>query len=133
MTSWCRRTVMAETLYQRVGGDQWFFELVARFYHGVAGDPRLRPLYPEDLNAARAHLAGFLIQYWGGPSTYSEARGHPRLRMRHSPFVIRQAQRDAWLSHMTTAVRSGGLSEADTAAMLSYFDNAASMLINAPG
>jgi hemoglobin len=123
----------AETLYQRVGGNEWFIDLVARFYDRVAEDPRLRPLYPEDLTAAREHLAGFLIQYWGGPTTYSEARGHPRLRMRHSPFVIGPAQRDAWLSHMTDAVRGGGLSDADANAMLTYFGNAASMLVNAPG
>ena len=92
-------------MYERVGGTAWFEELVARFYDGVETDPVLRPLYPgDDLTDAREHLCGFLVQYWGGPTTYSEERGHPRLRMRHMPFVIGEAERDAWYRHMAAAV-----------------------------
>jgi hemoglobin len=78
-----------DTLFARVGGEQFFTDLVDHFYLGVAGDPLLRPLYPDDLTESRGHLALFLMQYWGGPTTYNEQRGHPRLRMRHAPFVVR--------------------------------------------
>ena len=88
------------TVYDAVGGRPFFVELVDGFYAGVSADPLLRPMYPEDLSDSRRHLAGFLIQYWGGPSTYSDERGHPRLRMRHAPFSIGTAERDAWLRHM---------------------------------
>ena len=121
------------TLYERVGGFPWFAALVDRFYDGVADDPILRPLYPTDLSASRAHLAGFLSQYWGGPPDYSAARGHPRLRMRHMPFVIGTAERDAWLSHMSAAVGAAGLPAEDEAEVLAYFTNAADHLINADG
>ena len=89
-----------DTVYDAVGGRPFFVDLVDGFYAGVSADPLLRPMYPEDLTDPREHLAGFLIQYWGGPSTYSDERGHPRLRMRHAPFVIGEAERDAWLHHM---------------------------------
>src|ERR1700686_5877666 len=92
------------SLYDRVGGEPFFFELVDRFYDAVSNDPLLRPMYPEDLADTRAHLALFLIQYWGGPSTYQDERGHPRLRMRHAPHRIDDAARDAWLSHMGAAL-----------------------------
>jgi hemoglobin len=121
------------SMYERVGGDRWFVALVDRFYDGVAADPVLRPLYPDqDLSAARQHLAGFLIQYWGGPMTYSEQRGHPRLRMRHVPFAIGSVERDAWYGHMASAVAGGGLSEADQGAFLTYFAMAADSLVNRP-
>ncbi len=119
-----------QTLYDLVGGDQWFVDLVDRFYDGVAEDPLLRPMYPDDLTEARAHFAGFLIQYWGGPMTYSEQRGHPRLRMRHVPFVIGQAQRDAWYGHIEAAVLAGGLEPDVQAEVLAYFTMAASSLVN---
>ena len=122
-------------LYERVGGEEFFFELVDRFYLQVAGDPLLRPLYPEDLSESRRHLALFLIQYWGGPSTYNEQRGHPRLRMRHAPFVIGPAERDAWLRHMVSAVAAMAgttdLSDVDAAELTAYFDMAAHSLVNA--
>jgi hemoglobin len=118
------------TLYELVGGDAWFADLVDRFYAGVQADPVLRPMYPRDLVGARAHLRGFLIQYWGGPTTYSDERGHPRLRMRHAPFVIGVAERDAWFGHMQAAVRAGGLPPEVEAQVLAYFDNAATHLIN---
>jgi hemoglobin len=118
------------TLYERVGGAAWFEALVDRFYAGVADDPRLRPMYPDDLTDAKAHLAGFLVQYWGGPTDYSDARGHPRLRTRHAPFAIGQDERDAWLEHMAAAVRSGGLDPAAEAEVLAYFEMAATGMIN---
>ncbi len=123
-------SVSVETMYDRVGGEQFFFDLVGRFYLGVGGDPVLRPLYPEDLNESKAHLALFLSQYWGGPTTYNEERGHPRLRMRHAPFVIGPLERDAWLRHMADAVRGAGLDAGDEEELLSYFEMAADSLMN---
>ncbi len=123
----------AGPVFDVVGGQPWFDALVDRFYDGVVGDSLLRPLYPDDLTDSKQHLARFLAQYWGGPTTYSDERGHPRLRMRHMPFAIRKAERDAWYAHMAAAVRSGGLSEEIEEAMLGYFDNAATHLINATG
>lgn len=120
-----------ESLYERVGGQPFFDALVERFYSGVATDPILRPLYREDLTDPKAHLALFLAQYWGGPPNYSERRGHPRLRMRHAPFVIGLEERDAWMRHMGEAVRSAGLEPDDEAALLDYFEHAARSLINA--
>jgi hemoglobin len=121
------------SVYERLGGEPWFVALVDRFYDGVADDPVLRPLYPEDLTEAKAHLAAFLVQYWGGPTTYSEQRGHPRLRMRHFPFEIGRAERDAWFGHMAAAVLAAGLDEDDEAQLLGYFEMAATHLINQPG
>ncbi|MEX1169456.1 MAG: globin [Chloroflexota bacterium] len=93
------------SLYERAGGTPFFEALVARFYDGVEADPVLRPVYPEaDLAPARRRLTLFLIQYWGGPTTYDEERGHPRLRMRHAPFAIGPAERDRWLLHMRAAI-----------------------------
>jgi hemoglobin len=98
----------AHTLYEAVGGVPFFEELVDRFYDGVARDPQLLALYPEpaDLGAARRHLRLFLAQYWGGPTEYSELRGHPALRMRHAPFAIGADARDRWLVHMRSALAS---------------------------
>jgi hemoglobin len=93
------------SLYERAGGTPFFEELVARFYDGVETDPVLRPVYPEaDLAPARRRLTLFLIQYWGGPTTYDQERGHPRLRMRHAPFAIGPGERDRWLWHMRAAI-----------------------------
>lgn len=119
------------TMYERVGGGDFFTDLVDRFYDGVAGDPVLRPLYPDDLAESREHLAMFLVQYWGGPTRYAETRGHPRLRMRHAPFVIGELERDAWLRHMTEAVASAGLAPDDERELLDYFRMAAHQLMNA--
>ncbi len=118
-------------MYDRVGGEPFFVELVDRFYEGVAGDPTLRPLYPADLTDAKAHLAAFLVQYWGGPAAYSAARGHPRLRMRHAPFLIGLPERDAWLRHMSDAVRLSSATADDQSELLAYFEMAARSLINA--
>ena len=95
-------------MYERVGGAPWFEALTVRFYDAVAEDPVLRPLYPDDLTEGREHLCGFLIQYWGGPTDYSDQRGHPRLRMRHAPFAIGEAERNAWFRHMSDAVIAAG-------------------------
>ncbi|RNL87319.1 globin [Halostreptopolyspora alba] len=93
------------TFYEAVGGSETFVRLVRRFYQGVAEDPVLRPLYPEeDLGPAEERLRLFLIQYWGGPRTYSDQRGHPRLRMRHAPFRVGTRERDRWLEHMRAAM-----------------------------
>ena len=91
------------TVHDVVGSD-FFVELVEEFYVGVEGDELLRPMYPRDLAGAKARLAMFLVQYWGGPTTYSDNRGHPRLRMRHMPFTVDIAARDAWLTHMGAAL-----------------------------
>ena len=120
----------AGTAFERWGGKTFFDDLVERFYAGVVADPLLRPLYPEDLTESKAHLALFLMQYWGGPRWYSEQRGHPRLRMRHAPFAIGTAQADAWLRHMSAAVRQAGLDPADEAELLDYLVMAARSLIN---
>jgi hemoglobin len=120
----------ATTLFERAGGMVWFEAVADRFYDGVVNDPVLMPMYPADLVAARSHLALFLAQYWGGPTSYSEQRGHPRLRMRHVNFPIDQAARDAWYGHMAAAVRAGGLDAADETAMLDYLAAAADHLRN---
>ncbi|SRR5579872_5499810 len=121
------------SLYELAGGEPVFRLLVERFYAAVADDAVLRPVYPEeDLAGATERLTLFLIQYWGGPSTYSERRGHPRLRMRHSPFAIGQAERDAWLRHMTAAVDSLQLAPQVRKALLDYFESASTAMINRP-
>lgn len=111
---------------------EFFEDLVEHFYTGVAGDPVLRPLYPDDLSDSKDHLALFLAQYWGGPPRYSEERGHPRLRMRHAPFVITTLERDAWLHHMNEAVQASSATDEDKEELASYFEMAAGTLINTP-
>jgi len=123
----------ADTFYAAVGGEETFRLLVSRFYAGVATDPELRALYPEDdLGPAEERLRMFLIQYWGGPSTYSEQRGHPRLRMRHAPFAVNTAARDAWLRHMKAAVESLDLPPAYAQRLWDYLSTAADSLRNTP-
>lgn len=132
----------ALSLFSRVGGAEFFERLVARFYEGVATDEVLTPLYPEhpDFSGARHRLTLFLVQYWGGPQTYSDERGHPRLRMRHMPFHVGVAERDRWLVHMAAAVEAtcAELPEsADPAAvaaeLMGYFVPAAEHLRNDTG
>ena len=119
------------TLYDRAGGTPFFEALVGRFYDGVAGDPLLRPLYPEaELAGARHRLTLFLIQYWGGPTTYSDERGHPRLRQRHFPFVIGPAERDRWLVHMRAAVAELAPPDDVAAELERYFAMAAEAMRN---
>jgi hemoglobin len=121
------------TFYEAVGGEETFRRLVAHFYAGVAEDPVLRPLYPEDdLSGAEERLRLFLIQYWGGPSTYSERRGHPRLRMRHVPFAIGPEQRAAWLARMRAAVDALDLPAELADPLWDYFEMAAASLQNRP-
>lgn len=125
--------MLIRSVYELAGGESMFRLLVQRFYAAVAADPVLRAVYPEeDLAGATERLTLFLIQYWGGPQTYSEQRGHPRLRMRHQPFAIGQVERDAWLGHMTAAVESLDLLPGVRRALLDYFETASTAMINRP-
>ncbi|HEY3681761.1 MAG TPA: globin [Streptosporangiaceae bacterium] len=120
------------TFYEAAGGEETFRRLVHRFYEGVAGDPVLRAIYPEeDLSGAEERLRMFLVQYWGGPHTYNDLRGHPRLRMRHMPFRIGFTERDAWLRHMRDAVDDLELAPELEAMLWGYLVNAANSLVNA--
>ncbi len=123
------------SVHDALGGEAFFVELVGRFYERVATDLLLRPLYPDDLTDSRRHMVLFLQQYWGGPSTYSEERGHPRLRQRHLPFVIGEAERDAWFGHMAAALDSvvseRGIAPELEARLLDHFGQAADFLVNA--
>jgi hemoglobin len=126
--------VRPPSLFDAVGGEETFRRLVDAFYAGVATDPVLRAIYPEDdLGPAAERLRMFLIQYWGGPSTYSQTRGHPRLRMRHAPFAVGTAARDAWLRHMRAALDSLDLAPEYDDALWRYFTAAAESLRNTPG
>ena len=121
------------SFYEAVGGEATFVRLVDHFYDAVETDPILRPLYPDaDLSAARERLRLFLIQYWGGPTTYAQLRGHPRLRMRHMPFAVGPAERDAWLRHMTAAVAALRLDPPLERQLLDYLTSAAHALRNQP-
>ncbi len=122
------------TPYELFGGERFFTDLVAAFYAGVAQDPVLRALYPEeDLGPAERRLRLFLIQYWGGPTTYSAERGHPRLRMRHQPFVVDEGARDHWLAHMRAALDAQPpLEPALHDALWGYLLNAAQAMVNVP-
>lgn len=132
-----------------MGGSAFFWDVVEHFYEAVDQDQVLRPLYPEDLTHAKRHTALFLIQYWGGPATYSEERGHPRLRMRHLPFAIGPVERDAWLALMMAAI-DATLGDAPPESLLrhptegpaivasarsmfaDYFEQASTAMINQP-
>jgi len=109
-----------------------FEALVEAFYEGIEADALLRPMYPAEMTAAKRHLTLFLCQYFGGPTTYSEERGHPRLRMRHTPFVIGETERDHWLTHMLAAVEKVGIAEPARTSMVNYFLSTANFLINQP-
>jgi hemoglobin len=120
------------SFFDAVGGEPFFRRLVDVFYEGVATDPLLRPMYPEkELGPAKDRLTLFLMQYWGGPNTYSASRGHPRLRMRHAPFTVSPAARDAWLTHMKHAVDTMGLPAEHHAALWEYLERAAYFMVNA--
>jgi hemoglobin len=120
-----------DSVYEFIGGEEAFRRLVAAFYRGVETDPLLRPMYPEgDLTEAQDRLSLFLMQYWGGPRTYDAQRGHPRLRMRHFPFHVGPAARDAWLKHMNAAVEEVAVPEPARTMMLTYFHNTANFLMN---
>lgn len=120
------------TFFETVGGHDTFERLVAHFYAGVRQDELLAPMYPDaDWAGAEWRLRTFLVQYWGGPSTYSEQRGHPRLRMRHAPFAVTPTARDRWLSHMRAAVLSLGLAPLPEATLWDYLERAAHAMVNA--
>ena len=122
-----------KSFYERVGGSPVFTDLVSQFYAQVAVNPILRPMYPdEDLKGAAHRLQMFLEQYWGGPTTYSDERGHPRLRMRHAGFHIAPLQRDAWLACMRNAVYGLGLDKDLEIEILQYMEMAANSLVNQP-
>lgn len=126
---------MEAPLYERVGGTEFFERLVDAFYEGVAADPVLAPLYPEypDFTGARHRLTLFLVQYWGGPTTYSDERGHPRLRMRHFPFPVGPDERDRWLTHMRAAVQHVSPDAGVASELMGYFGPAAEHLRNDTG
>ena len=124
-------TADTTSLYDRAGGTPFFEALVGRFYAGVASDPLLRPIYPEaDLGPASRRLTLFLIQYWGGPTTYDDERGHPRLRMRHAPFAIGPAARDRWLALMRDALAEVAPPEDVAGELERYFTMAAEAMRN---
>jgi len=125
--------MLNRSIFELAGGEKTFRLLVERFYARVAQDDVLRAVYPEeDLSGATERLTLFLIQYWGGPQTYSELRGHPRLRLRHQPFAIGPKERDAWFGHMTAAVESLDVPPAVRKALLDYFETASTAMINQP-
>ncbi len=120
------------SLYQEVGGSDFFVELVNKFYEGVINDEVIISLYPDrnDLVGAKERLSLFLIQYWGGPTTYSDERGHPRLRQRHFPFAIGERERDHWLMHMQDAIDAMPTSDSVRTRLSEYMGNAAQHLVN---
>ncbi|UMG91698.1 globin [Nocardioides sp. TF02-7] len=122
------------TFYEEIGGFETFRRIVAKFYEGVAEDEVLRPMYPEeDLGPAEERFLHFLVQYWGGPTTYSEQRGHPRLRMRHAPFAVDMEARDRWLKHFREGLDSVELSPEQDAKFWAYVTHAATFMVNTPG
>ncbi|NPC97755.1 globin [Nocardioides sp. zg-DK7169] len=119
------------TFYDDIGGYDTITRIVAKFYEGVAGDEVLRPMYPEeDLGPAEVRFRDFLVQYWGGPSTYSEQRGHPRLRMRHAPFRVDPVARDHWLQHFRAALDDADLTPEQDAQFWDYVTHAAQFMVN---
>jgi hemoglobin len=122
---------VSENFYERFGGALAFERLVHTFYHNVKNDPLLSPMYPEgDFEGAERRLRMFLEQYWGGPHTYSDERGHPRLRMRHAPFPIGIAERDAWLACMKPAVEEMDLDSELHSELWGYLEGAATFMMN---
>ena len=123
-----------QTFYDEIGGFETFRRIVAKFYEGVAGDEVLRPMYPEeDLGPAEERFLMFLVQYWGGPTTYSQQRGHPRLRMRHAPFTVDLDARDRWLGHFRAALDSVDLTPEQDARFWEYVTHAATFMVNTDG
>jgi hemoglobin len=122
-----------QTIYELAGGDPPFRALVERFYARVEADPLLRPLFPDDLEPGKEGQFLFIAQYFGGPPRYNAQRGHPRLRMRHMPFAIGQAERDAWVGHMLAAVDEVGFAEPVRSALREYFERAGTFMINQQG
>ncbi|CAB4624659.1 unannotated protein [freshwater metagenome] len=121
---------MSDSFFEDVGGHAAFDRIVRRFYEGIRTDDVLRPMYPDDLDGAVWRLTAFLEQYWGGPTSYSDERGHPRLRARHNAFRIDDDARDRWLRHMTAAVDSEALSPLHRETLMDYLDRAAHAMVN---
>lgn len=120
-----------QSFYEAVGGHETFVRIVDIFYDGVAADTLLRPMYPEeDLTGAKHRLVMFLEQFWGGPTTYSDQRGHPRLRKRHQPFHVNPEARDHWIAHMRVAVAQAELAPIHAATLMDYLERSAHSLIN---
>jgi hemoglobin len=122
---------MSDGFFEAIGGHDAFDRIVRRFYDGIATDEILRPMYTDDLDGAVWRLTAFLEQYWGGPTSYSDERGHPRLRARHSAFRIDDVARDSWLRHMTAAVDAEALSPLHRETLMDYLDRAAHAMVNA--
>ena len=122
--------IASSNIYERVGGDNFFYTLVDKFYEFIETDKILRPMYPDDLAPGKSHLAKFLIQFWGGPKQYSKERGHPRLRKRHIDFTIGEKERDVWVGHMFSALHEMEISSSDLKTMENYFKKTATMMIN---
>ena len=126
-----RHNGFVTTFYEQVGGFETFRTIVARFYEGVATDEVLRPLYPEeDLGPAEERFRNFLVQYWGGPTTYSDQRGHPRLRMRHAPFAVTPAAKERWLVHFREGLDAADLTPEQDAQFWDYVTHAAQFMVN---
>ena len=122
------------SFYDEIGGFETIRRIVARFYEGVAGDDVLREMYPEeDLGPAEERFRLFLVQYWGGPTTYSQQRGHPRLRMRHAPFAVDIDARDRWLRHFRAGLDSVDLTPEQDARFWEYVTHAANFMVNTAG
>ena len=123
--------VTEPTFYEQIGGHETIARIVQVFYEGVATDEVLRPLYPEeDLGPAAARFTMFLVQYWGGPTTYSKQRGHPRLRMRHAPFAVTMEARDHWLRHFRAGLDAVDLTPEQDAQFWDYIQHAATFMVN---
>ena len=124
---------MSDGFYEAIGGHAAFDRIVRRFYEGIKTDDVLLPMYPDDLDGAVWRLTAFLEQYWGGPNSYSDERGHPRLRARHAAFRIDEVARDRWLRHMTAAVDAESLSPLHRETLMDYLDRAAHAMVNTMG
>jgi hemoglobin len=124
---------MSDGFYEAIGGHAAFDRIVRRFYEGIKTDGVLLPMYPDDLDGAVWRLTAFLEQYWGGPNSYSDERGHPRLRARHAAFRIDDVARDRWLRHMTAAVDAESLSPLHRETLMDYLDRAAHAMVNTMG
>ena len=132
MSESSRSLPSARTFYDEVGGRDTFVRLVGRFYAGVRTDPVLSPLYPQDdWDGAETRLRGFLEQYWGGPTTYSQERGHPRLRMRHAPFTVNRVAAEHWLTHFREGLDEVALTPEQDAKFWGYVTYAAQFMLNA--
>ena len=122
--------IASSNIYERVGGDDFFYTLVDKFYEFIETDKILRPMYPDDLGPGKSHLSKFLIQFWGGPKQYSKQRGHPRLKKRHVEFTIGQKERNIWVRHMFSALNTMNISDTDEMILKTYFENTATAMIN---